>query len=272
MEIVSVIIPCYNQGCYIDECLESVINQTYKYIEIIIVDDGSTDKATIKKLKEIKNNNVKIIHIENSGVSNARNVGIQNSLGKYILPLDADDKIHSTYIEKSVDILKQNKSIDIVYCITQFFGEKNGLFVLNDFTVKEMLIHNLVICTAMFRKDDFYLAKGYNKNMILGYEDWDFWLSMVENNKKFYRINEVLFYYRIKKVSRNADLAKVKRKELSMIEQVYNNHKSLYEKYEFNPFNNIGNFSRVFRKINRECKYILQNIRLNYYKYKFNNK
>src|ERR1700748_3099533 len=103
--LVSIIIPCYNSAVYIEETLRSVIAQTYKQWECIIVDNGSTDAtaALVKKIVE-QHPAIQYYSVPEKGVSRARNYGISQSKGLYILPLDSDDKIHSTYIEKAVAV------------------------------------------------------------------------------------------------------------------------------------------------------------------------
>jgi len=229
LELVSVIIPCYNQGIYIDDCLESVINQTYPNLEIIIVNDGSNDQFTINKLVSIEQDypNVKIINIVNSGVSFARNFGIIKSKGKYILPLDGDDKIHTKYIEECVNILSLNNQVGVVYAYSKCFGHKKGIFVLENYRDDILLKRNVVFNAALFRKADFIKVGGYNVNMKFGYEDWDLWLSFAEHGFKFKRINRIRFYYRIKATSRNVDNANYIKRN-NMIETLYNNHKYFY--------------------------------------------
>jgi glycosyltransferase involved in cell wall biosynthesis len=100
MSKVSVIMPCYNQGQYIDEAVDSVLTQTYQNYEIIIVNDGSTDEFTNEKLKNYNKPKTQVIHTANQGLSAARNNGIHASNGEFILPLDADDKIANTYLER----------------------------------------------------------------------------------------------------------------------------------------------------------------------------
>ena len=90
---VSVIIPCYNQGRYLDDAITSVLVQTYQNFEILIVDDGSTEPETIEILQDYQQPKTRIIRTENQGVATARNLGIAQAQGTYILPLDADDKI-----------------------------------------------------------------------------------------------------------------------------------------------------------------------------------
>lgn len=251
MKLVSVVIPCYNQGLYIEECIESVINQTYKNIEIIIVNDGSTDSHTIDTLNKIKRvyPSIKIISINNLGLSGARNEGIKNSKGYYILPLDGDDKIDITYVERCINIFNENKDVDIVYSIAEFFGTKKGIFGLRDFSIKSMLQNNCVYCTAMYRRLDYDKTPGYSMDMKYGLEDWDFWLYMIENNKKFYRINKVLFYYRRKDTSMINKLIQEKEKNYMMRQLIYNKHKKLYDSYNIDINKEQSIVDKVISKI-----------------------
>lgn len=262
MELVSVIIPCYNQGAYIEECIDSIENQSYKKIEIIVVNDGSDDEKTINTLDKISiKNNIKIITCKNNGVSEARNIGIANSKGKYILLIDADDKIHSTYIEKCVEILDRNLG-DIVYCLCRRFGANRRLLYLREFSEKEMLNTNTIFCTAMYRREHFNNTNGYNSNMKHGYEDWDFWLSMLENNKvNIYRINEVLFYYRIKEESRNSKMLQKTGLYFEAKEQLKRNHERLFLKYE----EEMKKDKKLYKKIKRKIIILVEMGKLYFY-------
>lgn len=112
---VSVIVPCYNLGQYLDETIDSILAQTYQDFKIIIVNDGSTDGDTIELLKTYNKPKTQVIHTENQGPSAARSAGIPLAKGQYILPLDADDLIGDTYLEKAVEVLDKDPSIGIVY-------------------------------------------------------------------------------------------------------------------------------------------------------------
>lgn len=117
MPAVSVIIPCYNQGAFIKEAVDSVLAQTFQDFEIIIVNDGSSDAKTNEFLSNFTAPKTTVLSLaENQGPSVARNVAIKAAKGKYILPLDADDKIAPTYLEKAFNVLEQNISVGIVYC------------------------------------------------------------------------------------------------------------------------------------------------------------
>ena len=133
LETVSVIMPCYNDGKYIGQAVESIKLQTYQHIELIIADDGSDDKETLYALKDISFPNKKIIQTNHVGPAIARSKCIAAASGSFILPLDADDIIDSTYIEKAVKVLEDNPAIGIVYCQAAFFGEKSGKWELPKF-------------------------------------------------------------------------------------------------------------------------------------------
>ncbi len=224
--LVSVIIPCFNQAQYLKEAINSVLVSTYENIEIIVVNDGSTSDESIDILKTFSMPKTKIIHQENQGPSSARNKGIENASGKYILPLDADDKINKNYIEKAVEVLENNENIGIVGHKTEFFGTQEGIFDLPKYKFPDILAGNCLVCSCVYRREDWQKVGGYNPNMNEGLEDWDFWLSVIELGRDVYQFDEVMFYYRIHDVSRNAEL--VGEKKARMLDQLVKNHIDLY--------------------------------------------
>ena len=248
--LVSVIIPCYNQGEFLEECVSSVYGSSYKQIEVIIINDGSTDHSleiiTFLKAKF----KFTLIDQVNSGPSVARNNGILASKGKYILPLDADDKIGETYIENAVNQLASNNKTGIVYSKAEFFGEKHGEWMLPNYSFEQMLTQNLIFNCALFRREDYDKTIGYNPNMKEGWEDWDFWLSLIELGLNVERLDEVGFYYRIRNNSRERSLDKEKVTRLR--KQIYLNHIEFYLKYFNNPIiqyfeiENLKEFQKSF--------------------------
>ena len=204
---VSVIIPCYNDGEYLEDAIQSVVKQTYGNIEIIIVNDGSTSKSTMKCLLEIESKySLKLIHTFNLGPSVARNKAIQACSGEFILPLDADDVIAESYVEKAVNILQQQKTVGIVYCKADFFGMKNGPWILPPFSPPELAWANMIFNCALFRKLDWQNHGGYDVDFIHGEEDYDLWIKFVKSGLDVVCIPEILFHYRIKKSSRTSQL------------------------------------------------------------------
>ena len=201
MPKVSVVIPCYNQGAYLDEAVESVLAQTFQDFEILVVDDGSTDAETINKLKDAVWPRTRVIRTENQGLSAARNNGIREAKGAYILPIDADDKIGPGYLDDAVRILDRHPEIGIVYCEAAYFGIRNGRWCLPDYSPDQLLLQNVIFCSALFRRADWEKVGGFNVNMVYGWEDWDFWLALIRLGVKVYRIPNVHFFYRIRETS-----------------------------------------------------------------------
>ncbi len=225
--LISIIIPCYNQASFLDTSVESVLNQTYKNFEIIIVNDGSTDSEDVTILQNYQKPHTTVIHIPNQGLAQARNIGIKASNGIYILPLDADDKIAPTYLQKAVEILETKSNVGIVYCNAELFGGKEGKWHLKDFQVPQILLENTIFCSAFFRKADWRAVNGYSPEMIYGFEDYDLWLSIIELGREVVRIDEVLFFYRVQSYSMSRELNK-ERRHYSYI-QLLRRHSQLYK-------------------------------------------
>ncbi|MFZ3197779.1 MAG: glycosyltransferase family A protein [Bacillus mycoides] len=226
--IVSIIIPCYNYGDFLEEAIDSCLDSTFQDLEIIVVNDGSTDPDTITVLNKLnKKPKTCVIHQGNKGVSAARNLAIRKSKGKYFLPLDADDKIHPTLIEKGYKILETNSEIGFVTHWTQIFGTENSVLDFPSFDEKILLSQNIVINTSLTRKKAWHDVDGYDEK-ILGYEDWDFWISLVEKGWKGYTIPEILFYYRRHGKSKNF---RDNENSMDHIKQIRDKHCELYRFY-----------------------------------------
>ena len=228
MPKVSVVIPCYNHGKYVREAVESVLNQTYQDFEIIIVNDGSTDKFTNNLLKNYEIPKTRIIHTDNQGLASARNNGIREAKGEYILPLDADDKIGNEYLEEAVKILDINPGIGIVYSKAKTFGAVEKEWELPEYSLEKMLLDNIIFCSAFFRKKDWKKVGGYDPEMIYGWEDYNFWLSLIERGVLVYKIPKVLFYYRTFEDSMVR--SKTKDQKVEMFVKIFQNHRELFGK------------------------------------------
>ena len=232
MSRVSVIMPCYNDGEYIEEAIASVFAQTYKNIELVIIDDGSDNEHTLSVLSRLSETNIKFLKTNRAKPAGARNAGIAQATGKYILPLDADDLIEPDYVEKAVQILEENKHIGVVYCYADLFGERSGRWDLPNYSIEKMLLDNIVFVTALFHKEDWEKVGGFHTDMQHGMEDYDFWLSILEIDKEIYQIPEVLFHYRIKTTSRTTEFMTNANIVKETYRVIYQHHPALYEKYK----------------------------------------
>jgi glycosyltransferase involved in cell wall biosynthesis len=250
--IISIIIPCYNHGIYIDEAIKSVEEYKSDNYEIIIINDGSTDEFTNMRLTELKNEGYNVIFQENQGLGKTRNNAIRLAKGKYILPLDADNLILPDYIIKSINILETNPHISIVYSDRQCFGNLVEIINVGDFSKEKIIDHNYIDACAVFRKSLWEQVGGYDEIMpIQGWEDWDFWLLAIENNAKFCYISEILFKYRVVENSMIHKLNALNTDELH--KYIYKKHSILFieelknkiSKLE-NQVNNIRN-SKAYR-------------------------
>lgn len=227
--LASIVITCYNKKPYLESTLESVSRQTYQNLEIVVVDDGSTD-GSLALLEEFAANhdNVRLIAQSNQGVSSARNTGIKAANGFYVMSFDADDRIESTYVERCVEVLEKHPEVKVVQTRAQYFGDKTGTFPVPEYSYEGLLWTNLIHYCAMYRRSDFFECEGYNTNMVHGLEDWDFWLSMLKPNDQVHTIDEVLFHWRVLSQSRSIE---AEQNELECYRQLFKNHQDLYAPY-----------------------------------------
>jgi glycosyltransferase involved in cell wall biosynthesis len=138
--------------------------------------------------------NIKIIHQENSGPSSARNNGIKNSTGEYILPLDSDDFIHPDYIQSCINVIIKNKNISPVYCDTNHMGEINGVEQRPEWSMDRLIQGPFIVNCSMFSRESFDKCGGYDETLF-GWEDYDLWIRMGINGYVGKRIPKPLFAY-----------------------------------------------------------------------------
>ncbi len=226
---ISIIVPCYNHEQYLSETLQSVLDQEYQNWECIIVDDGSSDNTRNVCLNFCKRSlKFHYFYQDNSGPAKARNVGIAKSCGEYILPLDGDDRISADYLSEAVSVFLENEDVKLIYCRAEFFGANSGEWILPEYSYKNMLCANMIFCTGLFSRKDFDRTKGYDEEMKDGLEDWDFWLSFLDQSSLVYRLPKIHFYYRIRKGSRNEMCHTNQHILKKILLRVYKNHEEKY--------------------------------------------
>lgn len=225
---VSIIIPCYNQGEFVHDAIRSILGQEDASIEIIIVNDGSTDNATIEILNSYSSSIIRVLHTTNQGLSRARNNGIAIAQGQYILPLDADDTIAAGYITRAIAVLDANPHVGIVYGEAVFTGAASGKWNLPPASLRRMLTRNVIFHAAFFRRADWEKTGGYNSNMRYGLEDWDFWLSLIDHGCAIVRLDGVVYHYRIAEDSMTTRLRSKLSHSLYSYTRLILNHKKLY--------------------------------------------
>lgn len=228
LPLISIIITSYNDGLYIDDAIKSVESSTYKNFEIIIVDDFSTDYFTKEKLEAISNSGYKVIRKKsNKGLGDSRNTGINNSNGTYILTLDADDLISTTYLEKAVQVLE--KGFSVAYCNVKSFGHINSKRIAPEFSIPLLLSGNFIASCSAFSKSMWETTGGFDVIMDF-YEDWEFWVNIAEKGGTFFHINETLFNYRRKEYSMISRSENAYRRA-TLVSYVCTKHLPFYQKY-----------------------------------------
>ena len=190
--LVSVVIPCYNYGEYVEQAIDSVLNQTFQGFEIIVVDDGSDDVHTLDVLGRLDRPKTRLIRQPNQGVTRSRNNGIKQAQGKYICCLDADDLLHPTYLEKCL-VRLETENLDICYSWLKEFEDGDYLYRSGEFELETLMHENTVIVSAVFKRRLWQQVGGLKAT---GYEDWEFWLSLAEAGARGARLEEPLFLYR----------------------------------------------------------------------------
>jgi FkbM family methyltransferase len=202
--LVSVVMPCYKQAQYLPEAVASVIAQTFKDWEIIIVNDGSPDdtrQVTRELIQKYPQRRIRLLEQKNWGLAYARNGGIRAAAGAYVLPLDADDKVEPTLLEKAVAALEAQPEIAIVYTDVAHFGATEKVIQAAEYDFAKLCLNNQLNYCSLFRREAWDQAGGYNGNMLWGYEDWDFWIGCGERGFVARRIPGPLLHYRVKSAS-----------------------------------------------------------------------
>ncbi|WP_375584460.1 glycosyltransferase family 2 protein [Cyclobacterium xiamenense] len=197
--LVSVVIPCYNQGRYLEETVRSVLASTYRPLELLLINDGSTDDSLESaRLLEKKYPEVRVIDQPNSGVARARNTGIRAAKGEFVLPLDGDDTISDAYIGEAVAVLQQQPEVKVVYCQAVKFSETGQkAWKLKPFSLRALARDNMIFVSALVRKSDALAVGGFSEDMRMGREDWEFWIKMLKTGGDVVQLPFVGFYYRL---------------------------------------------------------------------------
>jgi glycosyltransferase involved in cell wall biosynthesis len=194
---VSVVIPCYNLGQFLDEAVSSVLAQTFQDFEILIVDDGSTDAATQAILAGYSRPKTRVIRAAHAGLAAARNLGISHATGRYLCALDADDTLEPTFLEKLTRTLDEDPSLAFCSSWLRTFGDETWEWKPERCDLPTLLWEDTVLTAAVVRREVVVAVGGYDTAMPeQGDEDWDLWLTLVERGYRGAILPEILFNYR----------------------------------------------------------------------------
>lgn len=195
--LVSIIIPCFNTEKYIYECVQSVVSQDYENIEIIVIDDGSTD-SSISILKQFKG--IRIFTQPNSGACVARNLGISKSNGKYIKFLDSDDYLEPNVLSEQVACAEKADSNSIIYgnynILKHNKGNLQSTYIKSDNQLSSLLIKDILISTPLHRKWMLDKVGGFDERLKNG-QEWNLHVRLASHGFNFVHHDLAIFTYRI---------------------------------------------------------------------------
>ncbi len=243
--LVSIVIPCFNQALYLEKTVKSVLASDYNSIEIIIVNDGSTD-ASLALATNLSHSHpfIQVLDQKNSGVAAARNHGITKAKGKFILPLDGDDLISSNYISEAVQVLKSRPEVKVVYCnAVKFNTEGQKSWKLKPFSRNQLAKDNMIFVAALFRKEDWAAIGGFSEDMKMGREDWEFWIKMLKNGGEVVQLPFVGFQYRLTPSSKRKKTG-TNQKKRERIDYLNSKHADFFERELSGPLR----FQRTWSK------------------------
>ena len=179
--LVSVIVPCFNHGRFLGECVDAVRNQTYPSVETIVVDDASTDRETVAVIDELSRaDDVTVLRLpENGGPSRARNAGLERCTGRYVLPVDADNVLLPDAIERLVEQIKvAGEEVGFIYPNLQYFGNREDYFEAPDWDLYALMQRNVCDVCSLFDREVFDAGERFDESIRLGHEDWEFILRL----------------------------------------------------------------------------------------------
>lgn len=260
MPTVSVLIPCYNQGRFLSETLESLLAQSFNDWECLIVDDASTDDSVAVATRFAgKDERIRLLRqTENAGVAVARNRALKESRGRFILFLDADDLILPEYMAQAVAALDADPTLTLVYGKAERFSAATR-WDLPVFDPSMMLASNCLYISCFFRREAADTI-AFDPAFKTGYEDWDFWLSMMEAVPAFkvLQLPGLCFRYRTRRGSRNSAVTDQALADIRY--RLWDKHKSLYARHFCNPLETVE-YKRLARAYKKAARMPLWQIR-----------
>lgn len=225
---VTICIPCYQQAEYLSDAIDSALHQTYKDIEIIVVNDGSPDHTKeIAERYAAVHTNIRVINQVNKGLAAARNAAIMSMRGQYFLPLDADDILLEGCVKELVRVAKNTKADVIAPSFKTFGLATEQVILMASPSIEDFRTANRIGYFSMIKRSALQEVGGYSSRMF-AYEDWALWFDLLSRGKTIVTVPQPLVLYRTKKESMWTDAVKNHHKEL--MEQIYKDYASVWPK------------------------------------------
>lgn len=229
---VTVVIPSFNHGKYLREAVDSVLTHGGPEVEIIIVDDGSTDGSSTAVAAQLQREGYQVLLQKNQGVAASRNNAIRLARGEFIIPLDADNRLLGPYFRDGVAILEANPTIGVVFGDARVIGEKSGTWVNHPMQLEEMLFENYIDTCTIIRKKMWEDVGGYDSNApVPTRQDWIFWLDCISKNWEFRYLPLFCFEYRFLETSEVRKYFRQLKKRLLITEYIFQKQKALIDRF-----------------------------------------
>jgi glycosyltransferase involved in cell wall biosynthesis len=246
---VSVIIPCYNDGGTLLETIDSALSYKGKLkLEVIVVNDGSKDPQTLSILQDIEKDQViKVITQENKGLPSARNTGFKAASGQFVIPLDADDLLNPAFVDVAFAKINKDEKIGVVFGDSIYFGTVNKEKV-NFWNQRSQFVANGLNALALIRRKCWEKTGGYDESMVLGYEDWEFWINVSSHHYLLEKVDTIQYHYRQREFSLVSETVK---KHYEILKYIHTKHHSIF-------FQNYTDMNRELREIKNDRKLLLK--------------
>jgi len=227
---VSVVIPCFNLGRFLNEAIGSVSAQTFSNFDIVVVDDGSSDDDTLRVLGGLRGPKIRVVRSPNRGLSAARNLGVRESTGDYICSLDADDQLEPTWLERAVTLLDADPALAFVSHWLEAFGDEQWYWKPARCDLGMLLDFNVINGAAVVRRSVLDSVGGFDETMRDGCEDWEFWIRVMEHGYRGVILPEVLYRYRRRRDSMSNEMNRTDR-HLQLYAELVEKHPESYRRH-----------------------------------------
>jgi glycosyltransferase involved in cell wall biosynthesis len=225
MPAVSIVVPCYNGGRFLDALFASIEKQTFRDFEVILVDDGSNDALTAQKLAAAPAW-VKVIRQENRGLSSARNAGFRAATAPIVLPLDCDDTLEPRHLAETVPVLQAAPAdVGFVYTDERLTGDVSGFFEHFYNRYDQLFVNRMSYC-LLLRKEAWRKVGCYEEKMRDGYEDWEFNIRLGKSGYRGIKVAKPLLNYTV--ASTGMLMSKSSLKHAGLWLGIRNRHRELY--------------------------------------------
>jgi glycosyltransferase involved in cell wall biosynthesis len=189
--LVSIIITCYNYAEFLGEAIESALRQTYRPLEVIVVDDGSTDDSVAVASRYP----VRLIAQKNRGLSAATNVGVRVAHCEYVMRLDADDVLYPSFVAQTLEALDSSPQAALAHADAEFFGTRSGRVPFQPFDSEALAQGSYATCCSLMRRTAWDAVGGLDESIPLC-EDWDLWLAFADHGFTGVMVHRILWGYR----------------------------------------------------------------------------